>query len=82
MLILPNLDDAVTHEQIYLRLIEVEAKVDAIDASTKQLVEAFEALQGALKVINWIASLAKPIAIITAVGPLFALIWNNVTTHK
>jgi hypothetical protein len=82
MLILPNLDNAVTHEQIYLRLIEVEAKVDAIDANTKQLVEAFEALQGALKVLNWIASLAKPIAIITAVGTFFALIWNNVTTHK
>jgi hypothetical protein len=81
MLILPNLDESITHEQIYLRLVEVEAKVDAIDANTKQLVEAFEALQGALKVLNWIASLAKPIAIITAVGTFFALVWNN-ATHK
>jgi len=82
MLILPDLDERITHEQIYLRLVEVEAKVDAIDANTKQLVEAFEALQGALKVLNWIASLAKPIAVLTAIGAFFALIWNNVTTHK
>ena len=81
MLILPDLDERITHEQIYLRLVEVEAKVDAIDANTKQLVEAFKAFQGALKVLEWIASLAKPIAIITAVGAFFALVWNN-ATHK
>jgi len=82
MLSLEDLDKPqITHEQIYLRLLELEAKVDKIDSNTKQLVEAFEALQGALKVLEWIASLAKPIAIITAIGAFFALVWNN-ATHK
>lgn len=51
----------VTHEQIYERLVKVEAKVDNIDKNTKGLVDAFDALQGAFKVLGWIASAAKPI---------------------
>jgi len=55
------MDEKVTHEQIYERLLEVESKVDSIDKNTKGLVEAFDALQGAFKVLGWIASAAKPI---------------------
>ena len=51
----------VTHEQIYERLLAVETKVDSIDKNTKGLVEAFDALQGAFKVLGWVASAAKPI---------------------
>jgi hypothetical protein len=51
----------ISHEQIYERLIAVEQKVDNIDNNTKGLVEAVNAAQGAIKVLGWIASIAKPI---------------------
>jgi hypothetical protein len=51
----------ISHEQIYERLIAVEQKVDNIDSNTKGLVEAVNAAQGAIKVLGWIASIAKPI---------------------
>ena len=54
----------VTHEQIYERLASLESKVDHIDANTKGMVEAFNNLQGAFKVLGWIASIAKPIIIV------------------
>ena len=55
------MEDQVTHKQIYDRLIEVEAKVDEIDKNTKGLVSALDALEGAFKVLGWVASAAKPI---------------------
>jgi hypothetical protein len=71
----------VSHSQIYERLITVEEKVDRIDNNTKGLVEAIQAAQGAVKVLNWIASLAKPIlwclAGITAIG----IAWQNFKSH-
>ena len=54
----------VTHEQIYERLVSLEAKVDDIDTNTKGMVEAFNNLQGAFKVLGWIANIAKPIIIV------------------
>ena len=65
------MDDKVTHEQIYSRLCAVETKVDDIDNNTKALVEGFNAVQGAFKVLGWIAVIAKPI--IWIVGVLGAL---------
>jgi hypothetical protein len=71
----------ISHSQIYERLVKVEEKVDSIDKNTKGLVEAIDAAQGAVKVLGWIASLAKPIlwcaALITAVG----IAWQNFKTH-
>jgi hypothetical protein len=71
----------VSHAQIYERLVTVEEKVDRIDDNTKGLVEAIQAAQGAVKVLNWIASLAKPIlwclAGITAIG----IAWQNFKSH-
>jgi len=54
----------VTHEQIYERLVSLEAKVDDIDTNTKGMVEAFNNVQGAFKVLGWIANVAKPIIIV------------------
>ena len=51
----------VTHAQIYDRLVAVEAKVDTIDKNTSDLVGAIEAAKGAVKVLNWIASIAQPV---------------------
>ena len=63
--------DDITHEQIYSRLCAVELKVDKIDNNTKVLVDGFNAVQGAFKVLGWISIIAKPI--IWIVGVLGAL---------
>jgi len=56
--------ETVTHEQIYTRLISLETKVDSIDHNTKDMVQAFHNLQGAFKVLGWIANIAKPIIVV------------------
>jgi hypothetical protein len=63
--------DDITHEQIYDRLCAVELKVDKIDNNTKALVDGFNAVQGAFKVLGWISVIAKPI--IWIVGILGAI---------
>jgi hypothetical protein len=67
----------VTHEQIYERLIAVEAKVDSIDQNTKGLVEAIKALDGAFKVLGWIASAAKPILWVGGLIMAAGAIWQT-----
>jgi len=62
----------VTHEQIYERLLAVEAKVDKLDKSTEEVVKAFNAAQGAFTVLEWFARAVKPIII---VGAFFGAIW-------
>jgi len=71
------MDEKVTHEQIYARLLEVESKVDNIDKNTKGLVEAFDALQGAFKVLGWIASAAKPILWVGGLIMAAGAIWQT-----
>jgi hypothetical protein len=67
----------VSHEQIYERLLAVEAKVDSIDQNTKGLVEAIKALDGAFKVLGWIASAAKPILWVGALIMAAGAIWQT-----
>ena len=71
------MDEKVTHEQIYERLLEVESKVDNIDKNTKGLVEAFDALQGAFKVLGWIASAAKPILWVAGLVMAAGTVWQT-----
>jgi len=71
------MDEKVTHEQIYERLLAVETKVDSIDKNTKGLVEAFDALQGAFKVLGWIASAAKPILWVGGLIMAAGAIWQT-----
>jgi hypothetical protein len=71
------MDEKVTHEQIYERLLEVESKVDSIDKNTKGLVEAFDALQGAFKVLGWIASAAKPILWVGGLIMAAGAVWQT-----
>ena len=56
----------ITHEKIYERLKIVEDKVDRIDRNTEGRVDAFNAMQGAFKVLGWIAWIAKPILAVAA----------------
>jgi hypothetical protein len=71
------MDEKVTHEQIYERLLEVESKVDNIDKNTKGLVEAFDALQGAFKVLGWIASASKPILWVGGLIMAAGAVWQT-----
>lgn len=71
----------VSHAQIYERLIKVEEKVDSIDKNTKGLVDAINAAQGAVKVLNWIASLAKPLLWLAAGITAIGIAWQNFKSH-
>ena len=66
------MNEEVTHNQIYERLLAVEAKVDKLDESTNEVVKAFNAAQGAFIVLEWLARAVKPIII---VGAFFGAIW-------
>jgi hypothetical protein len=67
----------VTHEQIYERLLAVENKVDSIDKNTSGLVEAIKAANGAVKVLNWIASIAQPVLWIGGLVIAAGAIWQT-----
>ena len=67
----------ISHTQIYERLLTVEQKVNDVEKNTRNIVEAFDALQGAFVVLEWIAKAAKPIlwigALITAMSALWGM---------
>jgi len=67
----------VSHEQIYNRLVAVEAKVDRIDDNTRGLVDAINAAQGAVKVLNWIASIAQPVLWIGGLVIAAGAVWQT-----
>jgi len=67
----------VTHEQIYERLLAVETKVDSIDKNTSGLVDALKALDGAFKVLGWIASAAKPILWVGGLVMAAGAVWQT-----
>ena len=73
-------NEEVTHKEIYVRLCEVETKVDKLQQDTANVVQAFNAAQGAFMVLDWIAKAAKPI--IWIVGSIIAItaLWSG--THK
>jgi hypothetical protein len=71
------MEDQVTHKQIYDRLIAVETKVDSIDKNTSGLVEAMKALDGAFKVLGWIASAAKPILWVAGLIMAAGAVWQT-----
>ena len=71
------MEDQVTHSQIYERLLAVESKVDSIDQNTKGLVEAIKALDGAFKVLGWVASAAKPILWVGGLVMAAGAVWQT-----
>lgn len=70
--------DEISHKEIYERLVQVEQKVDTIDANTRNMVSAFNAASGAFTVLEWLAKAVKPILI---VGAFFGAIYAAVS-HK
>jgi hypothetical protein len=71
------MENEVTHKQIYERLLAVETKVDDIDKNTKGLVEAINALDGAFKVLGWVASIAKPVLWVGALIMAAGAVWQT-----
>jgi len=72
--------DEVSHKEIYVRLCEVEAKVDKLQENTNDVVKAFNAAQGAFMVLEWLAKAAKPILWIGATIAAFTALWSS--SHK
>ena len=70
-------DHDVTHREIYDRLVAVETKVDAIADSTKDVVKAFEAAQGAFTVLEWFAKAAKPLLWLGGLVAAVATFWDH-----
>lgn len=75
------MESEVTHAVIYDRLCEVEKKVDDIDKNTKDMVDAFNAVQGAFTVLGWIASVSKPILWVAGLVAAAAAAWNTLKQH-
>ena len=71
------MNEEVTHKQIYDRLVAVETKVDEIDKNTKGLVDAIKALDGAFKVLGWVASAAKPILWVGGLIMAAGAVWQT-----
>jgi hypothetical protein len=62
----------VTHNEIYERLLAVEAKVDKLNEETENMVKAFSAAQGAFTVLEWIARAVKALLWIAGVVTAFS----------
>ena len=69
--------EEVTHKEIYVRLCEVESKVDSLQKDTADVVAAFHAAQGAFTVLEWLAKAAKPILWIVGTVAAFTLMWQG-----
>ena len=84
-----NLVDPATASTINARLDSGDARMTRIESdlamntrtlqllveNTADLVEFFKSLQGALRVLNWVGALAKPLGYIAALVASIAGIW-------
>ena len=71
----------ITHREIYDRLVTVEAKVDALTESTKDVTTAFAAAQGAFKVLETLSKLAKPLLWIGGLIAAIAVFIQDFKSH-
>ncbi|BEP92497.1 hypothetical protein GmRootA79_08810 [Acidovorax sp. A79] len=74
----------VEAEQIALRR-ELEANTlatQAVKADTAELVELFQSFKGAIKVLNWLGKLAKPMAYIVGCGTACVGFWATLKGQK
>jgi len=67
----------ITHREIYDRLVAVEVKVDALTQNTKDVTAAFNAAQGAFKVLETLSKLAKPLLWISGLFVSAAAFWEH-----
>ena len=67
----------VSHREIYERLVTVEKKVDQVHTETRNVVNAFQSVEGAFTVLNWIAKAAKPILWIGGLAVAIVAAWDR-----
>lgn len=67
----------VTHKAIYDRLLQVESKVDKLEAKTEEVVVAFNSAKAAFTVLEWIAKAAKPILWVVASVGAVIMAWKE-----
>lgn len=61
-------DGDLTIQQMRQDLSENTEATKRIDSATSDIVEFFESMRSAFKVLNWIGKLARPIGAIVALG--------------
>ena len=71
----------VSHNQIFERLIKVEEKVDRIEKNTENVVNAFNAAQGAFTVLEMLGKLARPLLWIGGLFTAAVVAWQNFKSH-
>lgn len=67
----------VSHREIYERLVTVEKKVDQVHTETRNVVNAFQSVEGAFTVLNWIAKAAKPILWVGGLAVGIVAAWDR-----
>jgi hypothetical protein len=67
----------ITYREIYDRLVAVEGKVDALTESTKDVTAAFNAAQGAFKVLETLSKLAKPLLWLGGLFVAAMALWDS-----
>lgn len=91
-----NLVDAATADTIRERLDAGDARMTRIEGdlatntrlteqlatNTADIVEFFDAMKGALKVLNWIGKLARPLGAIATLLASLAGAWSVLKGHK
>jgi hypothetical protein len=74
------MSENITYREIYDRLVAVESKVDALKKDAKTLEDvktAFEAAQGAFKVLETLSKLAKPLLWVGGLFMAAMAIWDH-----
>lgn len=91
-----NLVDATTAGTLRERLDAGDARMTRIEggleantkltqqlaSNTAEIVEFFAAMKGALKVLNWIGKLARPLSAIAALAAATLAAWAAMKGHK
>ncbi len=72
-----TMTEDITHREIYDRLVAVEVKVDALTESTKDVTSAFNAAQGAFKVLETLSRLAKPLLWLAGLFAAAMAFWDH-----
>ena len=67
----------ITHREIYDRLVADEGKVDPMTESTKDVTAAFNAAQGAFKVLETLSKLAKPLLWLGGLFVAAMALWDS-----
>lgn len=64
------------------RMERIEVDIASLRAALADLLEFIEAMKGALKVLNWLGRLARPLGYIAAAGTACLGLWAALRGHK